>query len=293
MLLERAADGKPLRVALIGAGKFGSMYLAQAQHTPGIHVVAVVDLDPGRARAALLRVGWAPERLTAHSLPDAARNATTWITDDAAAVIAAPETEIVIDATGSPAAGIDHVLQCCAHGTHIVMVNVEADALAGPLLAATCARSRHRVLARVRRPAGADLRDGRLVPRRRLRGRCRREGNEVPARVSRVDARHRVAALRILARSGRRRRLQRADVQFVPRRHQERDRDGGGGECDRPAARPRRTRVSALRRRRPAAPPASRATKAASCTTWARSRSSRASNATAVPCSATCAGACT
>jgi predicted homoserine dehydrogenase-like protein len=135
MLLERLADGKPLRVALIGAGKFGSMYLAQAQHTPGIHVVAVVDLDPERARAALLRVGWAPERLTAHSLPDAVRNATTWITDDAAAVIAAPETEIVIDATGSPAAGIDHVLQCCAHGTHIVMVNVEADALAGPLLA--------------------------------------------------------------------------------------------------------------------------------------------------------------
>jgi len=135
MLLEREAAGTPLRVALIGAGKFGSMYLAQAKHTPGVHVVAVVDLAPDRARAAMLRVGWEPERLAARSLPEAARSGTTCITDDARAVIAAAETEIVIDATGSPAAGIAHVLECCAHGTHIVMVNVEADALAGPLLA--------------------------------------------------------------------------------------------------------------------------------------------------------------
>ena len=56
-LLERAAAGRPLRVALIGAGKFGSMYLAQAKHTPGIHLVAIADLAPDRARASLARVG--------------------------------------------------------------------------------------------------------------------------------------------------------------------------------------------------------------------------------------------
>ena len=50
-------------------------------------------------------------------------------------MIAAAEIEIVIDATGHPAAGIGHVLACCEHGKSIVMVNVEADALAGPLLA--------------------------------------------------------------------------------------------------------------------------------------------------------------
>ena len=61
LLAERAAEGRPLRVALIGAGKFGSMYLAQAKHTPGIHVVAVADLAPDRARATLARVGW-PDR---------------------------------------------------------------------------------------------------------------------------------------------------------------------------------------------------------------------------------------
>jgi len=135
MLLQRAADGRPLRVALIGAGKFGSMYLAQAKHTPGIHVVAIADLVPARARVSLARVGWSAERCAARSPADAVQHGTTFVTDDAHAVIAAPEVEIVIDATGHPAAGIRHALACCANGKHVVMVNVEADALAGPLLA--------------------------------------------------------------------------------------------------------------------------------------------------------------
>jgi predicted homoserine dehydrogenase-like protein len=135
MLREREAQQRPLRVALVGAGKFGSMYLAQAKHTPGIHVVAVADLKPDRARASLARVGWQEERFSARSLADAARHGTTLVTDDAPGVIASSDVEIVIDATGHPAAGIRHVLACCAHGKHVVMVNVEADALAGPLLA--------------------------------------------------------------------------------------------------------------------------------------------------------------
>jgi predicted homoserine dehydrogenase-like protein len=135
MLQRRAAQGKPLRVGLIGAGKFGSMYLAQARHTTGIHVVAIADLSPERARAALARTGWEAERYAAKSYDDAVRNGTTHLCEDGLALIANPAIEIVVDATGSPAAGIRHVLACCEHGKHIVMVNVEADALAGPLLA--------------------------------------------------------------------------------------------------------------------------------------------------------------
>jgi predicted homoserine dehydrogenase-like protein len=135
MLLERQRTGRPVRVALIGAGKFGSMYLAQAKHTPGIHVVAVADLAPDRAKASLARTGWPTERLAARSLAEAARSGTTCVTDDTPSVIASADVDVVIDATGSPAAGIRHVLACCRHGKHVVMVNVEADALAGPLLA--------------------------------------------------------------------------------------------------------------------------------------------------------------
>ena len=135
MLLARQAEGRPLRVGLIGAGKFGSMYLSQAQRTPGIHLVGVADLSPARAKKALKHVGWPAAQLAARSLDDAAKRGLTWVGDDASRLIASPHIDIVIDATGHPAAGIAHVLDCCEHGKHIIMVNVEADALAGPILA--------------------------------------------------------------------------------------------------------------------------------------------------------------
>jgi len=124
LLRRREAEGRPLRVGLIGAGKFGSMYLSQVRRTPGVRLSAVADLDCARARAALAHVGW----------PDAVIGAVAF-TDDSAALIGRDDVDIVIDATGSPSAGIAHVLACCEQGKHIVMVNVEADALAGPLLA--------------------------------------------------------------------------------------------------------------------------------------------------------------
>jgi len=135
LLEQRCADGKPLRVALIGAGKFGSMFLAQARRIRGIHIVAIVDLSPQRARASLARTGWENEHFAAHSLDDARKSGTTFVTDDALAAISSGAVDIIIDATGSPAAGIRHALACIEHGKHIVMVNVEADCLAGPLLA--------------------------------------------------------------------------------------------------------------------------------------------------------------
>jgi predicted homoserine dehydrogenase-like protein len=140
-LKAREAAGKPVRVGLIGAGKFGSMYLSQAPRTPGIHLVAVADLSPARARESLARVGWEAPRYGAGSMQEAVRQGSTFITDDADAMIASDHVDIVIDATGSPAAGIHHALLCCEHRKHIVMVNVEADVLAGPLLARRAAET--------------------------------------------------------------------------------------------------------------------------------------------------------
>ena len=125
LLEQRRAAGKPVRVVLIGAGKFGSMFLAQVPHTPGLEVVAIADLDPARARASCKAVGW-----------DEARIAKTSFTDDAPAAIARENAEVVIEATGHPPAGIRHARAAIKAGAHIVMVNVEADVLGGPLLAA-------------------------------------------------------------------------------------------------------------------------------------------------------------
>jgi predicted homoserine dehydrogenase-like protein len=135
LLNERKSARRPLGVGLIGAGKFGSMYLAQAQTTPGIHIAGIADLQPQRARNSCLKVGFAPESLGAPSLDVARQKGTTWIGEDALELIASDAIEVVIDATGSPTAGIRHVRACCREGKHIVMVNVEADVLAGPALA--------------------------------------------------------------------------------------------------------------------------------------------------------------
>jgi predicted homoserine dehydrogenase-like protein len=124
LLRQRQAAGRPVRVALIGAGKFGSMFLSQVPHTPGVEVAVIADLDPDRAREACRTVGW-----------DAARIDATTFTDDGIAAIKNDPIEVVIEATGNPAAGIRHARAAIATGKHIVMVNVEADVLAGPLLA--------------------------------------------------------------------------------------------------------------------------------------------------------------
>jgi predicted homoserine dehydrogenase-like protein len=140
-LKQRASDNNPVRVAIIGAGKFGSMYLSQAPRTPGIHLVAVVDLSPSRAKESLTRVGWEESRFSATSLQDAAKSGATFVTDDAEKMISSDYIDIVIDSTGSPAAGIRHALLCIEHRKHIIMVNVEADVLAGPLLARKAAEA--------------------------------------------------------------------------------------------------------------------------------------------------------
>jgi len=135
LLQERAAGGRPVRVGLIGAGKFGSMFLAQARRTPGLHILGIADLSPQRARDNLALVGWPAEASSARSLGEAVDRGTIWIGDDALALIGHTAVEVIVDATGNPAAGIAHATAAIAHGKHIVMVNVEADALAGPMLA--------------------------------------------------------------------------------------------------------------------------------------------------------------
>lgn len=134
-LCERAAQGKPLRVGLIGAGKFGSMYLAQVPRTPGVHLVGIADLSPAVAKANLERVGWNVEQYGASSLNDALKNGTTHVGDDWESLIAHPEIEIIAECTGNPIAAVDHCLVAFKHGKHIINVTVEADAFCGPLLA--------------------------------------------------------------------------------------------------------------------------------------------------------------
>ena len=135
-LRQREAAGRPVTVGVIGAGKFGTMFLAQARLTRGIHVIGVADLNVGRANGAVADAGWPqPINFRPSSLADAHKHGRTHVSDDATSLIAFPDVEVIVEATGIPAAGIQHALAASANGKHVVMVNVEADALAGPMLA--------------------------------------------------------------------------------------------------------------------------------------------------------------
>src|SRR5262249_26214665 len=100
LLLEREAAGKPVTVGLIGAGKFGTMFLAQARLARGLHVVAVADLNVARATSQLAAAGWPAEQYAAASLPDALKNRTTHVTPNTEALLAFPDIEVVVEATG-------------------------------------------------------------------------------------------------------------------------------------------------------------------------------------------------
>jgi len=102
LLAARTAKGRPIRIGLIGAGKFGSMVLAQAKHITGYQVVGIADLDADKARASLARTGWEAETYNARS---------------------------------HPLVGLRHGLAAIDAGKHVIMVNVEADVLCGPVLA--------------------------------------------------------------------------------------------------------------------------------------------------------------
>ncbi|MEM8743713.1 MAG: Gfo/Idh/MocA family oxidoreductase, partial [Pseudomonadota bacterium] len=112
-----------VRVGLIGAGKFGSMFLNQVPTSP-LEVTAIADLSPDRARQACKTVGW-----------DDARIDSVAFLDNGTDLAARDDVDVVLEVTGSPAAGISHARTAFKNGKHIVMVNVEADVLAGPLLA--------------------------------------------------------------------------------------------------------------------------------------------------------------
>ena len=125
-LLERRDN--PLRIGLIGAGKFAAMYLAQVPKTPGVELVQIADLNPANARENLKRVGWDANRIPP-------------ITEDWQKLVSNPKVDIVVEATGNPPAAVEHALYAFENRKHVVMVTVEADAFCGPILAQKAAEA--------------------------------------------------------------------------------------------------------------------------------------------------------
>jgi predicted homoserine dehydrogenase-like protein len=119
-----------VRVGLIGAGKFGSMFLSQVPTTQGLVVAQIADLDPAKAQAACRGVGWDSELIQ-----------QTTFTDDAEKMMQSGGIDVIVEATGNPVVGFHHAREAIRNGLHIIMVNVEADVLVGGLLAEEARRA--------------------------------------------------------------------------------------------------------------------------------------------------------
>ena len=134
-LLMREAANDPLRVGIVGAGKFGSMYLAQVIRTPGVHLVGIVDLSIDNAKHSLERVGWPEEQYAAPSLDAAVQSGATHVGEDLDKLVRHPAVDIIIECTGHPIAAVDHCLKAFENGKNVINVTVESEAFCGPLLA--------------------------------------------------------------------------------------------------------------------------------------------------------------
>ena len=134
-LLVREAANDPLRVGIVGAGKFGSMYLAQVIRTPGVHLVGIVDLSIDNAKRSLKRVGWPEEQYAAASLDAAVQSGATYVGEDVDKLVRHPAVDIIVECTGHPIAAVDHCLKAFENGKNVINVTVESEAFCGPLLA--------------------------------------------------------------------------------------------------------------------------------------------------------------
>lgn len=127
---ERAERDGPIGVALIGAGKFGSMFLTQAPTMPGLAVRAIADLYPERVPDKLAALGWPADAISGVRL-----------TRDVREAVSGSDIDVVVEATGDPIAGAMHALVVFQERKHLVNVNVEADVLVGPALAKRAAQA--------------------------------------------------------------------------------------------------------------------------------------------------------
>ena len=143
-LAAREASGRPVRVGLVGAGKFGTMILAQLRLMTGVRLAVLADLDGSRARAAAVAAGWSADAFvtaaSAGAAADVARRGRTALVESGE-VAAACDIDVLIEATGHEEAGALHAYRALERGVHVVMVTVEADVVIGPLLHAHAQRN--------------------------------------------------------------------------------------------------------------------------------------------------------
>ena len=136
-LERRAAEGRPVRVAMVGAGFMGRGLADQiVNRTPGMRLVAVSNRHPEGAVRAYREAGVDDVEVAGsrQQLVAALEAGRPVVTEDALALVAADGVDVVCDVTGAVEFGAEVTLAALAAGTHVVTLNAELDATVGPLL---------------------------------------------------------------------------------------------------------------------------------------------------------------
>lgn len=138
VLAQRAAEGRPVRVALVGAGFMGRGLVNQIVNSvQGMEVVAIAARRPEQGVRAYTEAGLdgVVQADDAAAVDRAVAAGSPVVTPDTTAVTRADLVDVVVDVTGAVELGAHVALDAFAHGKHLVLLNAEVDATVGPELA--------------------------------------------------------------------------------------------------------------------------------------------------------------
>ncbi|NKY09174.1 NAD(P)-dependent oxidoreductase [Cellulomonas hominis] len=138
LLRARQADGRPIRVALVGAGFMGRGLVNQITNSvPGMEVVAIAARHPEQGVRAYTEAGrtGVVEVDSPAALARAAAAGTPAVTQDHRVAVASDAVDVVVDVTGAVEYGARVALDCFEQGKHLVLMNAEVDATVGAELA--------------------------------------------------------------------------------------------------------------------------------------------------------------
>jgi predicted homoserine dehydrogenase-like protein len=136
-LQARAEAGKPVKVAMIGAGFMGRGIANQiANSVPGMELVAIFNRQIDAAKRAYSEAGIENVQVvsTVTELEDAIARGEYAVTEDAMLLCQAEGIDALIEVTGAVEFGAQVVMEAVAHRKHVIMMNAELDGTIGPIL---------------------------------------------------------------------------------------------------------------------------------------------------------------
>jgi len=138
LLAQRAAENRPIRVGIIGTGKFGAGLVAQISQMRGMTTAVIADINLAHARHAYTSSRVPADEIraaeTLNEMEDAIRAGKPVVVEDGLLLTASDSVDVIVEATGIPDVGAKMAWHALSNRKHVVMVNVEADVTVGAIL---------------------------------------------------------------------------------------------------------------------------------------------------------------